>query len=442
MDLRFPKGFVWGAATASYQIEGSPLAHGAGPSIWHRFSHTPGNVHNGNTGDVACDHYRRWKEDVILMGDLGLRAYRFSIAWPRVFPDGTGSVSEPGLAFYDRLVDALMDAGIEPFATLYHWDLPSALQDRGGWANRDIAGWFADYADAVFRRLGDRVKHWITLNEPMSTTNGAYVVGDKAPGLRDLWGAWRSAHHQLLAHGRAVKAFRDSGNGGEIGITNVTADVRPSSHSVQDRDAAARMHAYINLTFMEPVYKGRYPELLEDYFAEAWPPIGDDDMKVISEPTDFLGLNYYFPMYVTHSPGGFLDAERVHGDGLARTEMDWDVDPRGFANVLAWIRDAYGNPAIYITENGAAFSDEVTPDGEVSDKARVEYLQGHLAALQGSIALGSDVRGYFAWSLMDNFEWAHGYSKRFGLVRVDYETQARTIKQSGRWYQDLIKEAL
>ncbi|HEY8426711.1 MAG TPA: GH1 family beta-glucosidase [Limnochordales bacterium] len=437
---RFPEGFLWGCATASYQIEGSPLADGASPSIWHRFSHTPGNVHGGDTGDVACDHYRRWRDDVALMRELGLKAYRFSIAWPRVLPDGTGRVNEAGVAFYDRLVDALLEAGIVPFVTLYHWDLPGALQDRGGWANRDVVGWFAEYAGVMFERLGDRVRHWITLNEPWCVAHLGYVAGVHAPGMRDLWAGLRAAHHLLLAHGEAVAAFRASkAAGGKIGITLNLGPQHAATESEADRAAADRSDAYHNRLFLDPLFKGRYPDVLVRHFGGAWPEVTDEDLAIIRRPIDFLGVNYYSRGVVADAPGEGLLGIRGVDTGGPRTAMGWEIYPEGLYELLVRLHREYGGLPLYITENGAAFDDRLDASGEVDDGERLDYLRRHFLQARRAIDDGVRLEGYFVWSLMDNFEWALGYSKRFGIVYVDYPTQRRIVKRSGRWYRQVIE---
>ncbi|WP_405001365.1 GH1 family beta-glucosidase [Geochorda subterranea] len=436
---QFPQGFLWGCATASYQIEGSPLSDGAGPSIWHRFSHTPGNVLGGDTGDVACDHYRRWRDDVVLMRELGIRAYRFSIAWPRVLPEGRGAVNENGLAFYGRLVDALLEADIIPFVTLYHWDLPGSLQDLGGWANRDVAGWFADYADVLFGRLGDRVHHWITLNEPWCVAHLGYILGQHAPGMRDLWAGLRAVHNLLLAHGRAVLAFRQRNMPeGRIGITLNFRPPHPGSQSEQDRAAARRAHAYHNRLFLDPIFTGRYPDPIVQWFKDSWPETLQSDQDVIRAPIDFLGVNYYTRNVVVHAPGTGLLHTRVIRQPGPHTAMGWEIYPEGLFELLLWIHQAYGSPVLYITENGAAFEDRPDPSGTVRDTDRLDYLRQHFVQAHRAIQEGVRLQGYFVWSLMDNFEWAHGYSKRFGIVYVDFGSQKRTIKQSGHWYCGVI----
>ena len=430
----FPEGFLWGASTSAYQVEGSPLADGAGPSIWHRFAHTPGLIRGGDTGDVACDHYRRFRDDVALLRELGLNAYRFSVSWSRVLPEGAGAVNPKGLDFYSRLTDALLAAGIRPFATLYHWDLAAALDDRGGWQNRDAAGWFADYACVLFRALGDRVRDWATVNEPWVVVDGGYVHGGLAPGHRDLFEAPRVAHHLLLAHARAVEAFRAEGSGGRIGLVVNLEPKHAASESGADRAAARRADAYLNRYFLDPVFFGAYPEELPEMFGPAWPEIPLADLDAIRRPLDFLGINYYSRSVVRDDPrGGVARVSRLKRPGL-HTEMDWEVHPEGLFEILTWVRGRYGEIPLYVTENGAAFADPPPAGGEIADPLRVAYLREHLRAARRAVESGVDLRGYFVWSLLDNFEWSYGFSKRFGIVGVDFATQRRTVKTSGRFY--------
>ncbi|GIV18176.1 MAG: beta-glucosidase [Armatimonadota bacterium] len=436
--FRFPEGFLWGAATASYQIEGSPLADGAGASIWHRFSHTPGTTHNGDTGDVACDHYRRWREDVALMREMGLKAYRFSISWARVLPEGKGMVNPAGLDFYDRLVDALVEAGIQPMITLYHWDLPGALQDLGGWANREIVNWFSDYAQIVAQRLGDRVRLWATLNEPWVFTFLGYVTGHHAPGMRDLWAGLRAVHHSLLAHGEAVARLRGILPAeAQVGIVLNLAPQHPATSSEEDRAAAERVHTMNNALFVEPLLKGRYPALAEQMVGFAWPPVHSGDMERIAQPIDFIGVNYYSRGIVKRAEQGYLRAEGVENKQAQYTDMGWEIYPDGLHEILQWLHSESPRLSLYVTENGAAFRDEVQ-DGRVADVQRVEYLRQHFLSAHKAMQNGVPLKGYFVWSLMDNFEWAYGYSKRFGIVYVDYATQQRIWKDSARWYQQVI----
>ena len=439
----FPDDFLWGAATSAYQIEGSPVADGAGRSIWHRFSHTPGNTYLDQTGDVACDHYRRYRDDVALMSDLGLNSYRFSIAWGRIFPDGTGAVNKKGLDFYSRLVDELLKKGIKPNATLYHWDLPEALDDRGGWLNRDIADWFCDYAVTMFDKLGDRVEMWSTLNEPWVVTDGGYLSGVLAPGHSNLFEAPIATHNLLRAHGSVVERFRSTkaAKKGKIGIVVNLEPKYPASDSAEDLDAVRRADAYMNRQYLDPVFLGKYPAELREIFGEAWPQWPDEDMRLIKQPIDFLGINYYTRKVERYHPGYLLlRTKHVPQPQHIETATNWEVFPEALTRVLLWINERYGKLPLYITENGAAFYDPPhTIDGRVEDPLRVEYYRQHLRAAHEAMEKGVNLRGYYAWSLLDNYEWAHGYSKRFGLVHVDYETQQRTIKSSGRYYAEVIR---
>ena len=439
-SIRFPEDFLWGAATSAYQIEGSPLADGAGPSIWERFTHSPGLTANGDTGDVACDHYRRYESDVALMSELGLNAYRFSIAWSRILPEGKGRVNRQGLAFYERLVDALLERGITPTATLYHWDLPAALDDRGGWLNPDIAAWFAEYARHVFRALGDRVQMWSTLNEPWVITDGGYLHGVLAPGHRNLYEAPLATHNLMLAHGAAVEAYRSEGKG-RIGIVVNLAPKDAASERPEDGAAARRDAAYMNRQYLDPVLLGAYPDDLREIFGKAWPTFPDSDLARIRQPIDFVGVNYYTRNVVKHDPRVRpLRVGYVPQLQHSVTETGWEVYPRGLTDILTWVTERYGRIPLYITENGAAFYDPPTPvEGRIEDYLRVDYYRSHLRAAHEAMRRGVDLRGYFAWSLLDNFEWSLGYAKRFGIVHVDYGTQKRTIKASGRFYAEVIR---
>ena len=439
-SIRFPDGFLWGAATSAYQIEGSPLADGAGPSIWQRFAHSPGLTANGETGDVACDHYRRYEGDVALMGELGLNAYRFSIAWSRILPEGRGRINGKGLAFYERLVDALLARGITPTATLYHWDLPAALDDRGGWLNPDIAGWFAEYAQQAVRALGDRVEMWSTLNEPWVVTDGGYLHGVLAPGHRNLFEAPLATHNLMRAHGAAVEAYRAESTG-RIGIVVNLAPKHPASRSVEDIAAAQRDAGYMNRQYLDPVLLGAYPDDMREIFGVAWPSFPDGDLARIRQPIDFVGINYYTRNVVKDDPGALpVRASYVRQPQHAVTEIGWEVYPPGLTEILVWVTERYGKIPLYITENGAAFYDPPTPvDGRIDDYLRVDYFRTHLRAAHDAIRRGVDLRGYFAWSLLDNFEWSVGYAKRFGIVHVDYATQERTVKASGRFYSEVIR---
>jgi beta-glucosidase len=436
---RFPDGFLWGAATSAYQIEGSPLADGAGPSIWHRFCHSPGLTRNGETGDIACDHYHRWADDVRLMRELGLNAYRFSIAWARILPEGTGRVNPAGLAFYDRLVDALLQTGITPSVTLYHWDIPAALDDRGGWLNRDVANWFADYARAMFRALGDRVTMWTTLNEPWVVTDGGYLHGALAPGHRNRFEAPIATHNLMRAHGEAVRAYRAEARDRIGMVVNLEPKV-PASDSAIDAAATQRADAYMNRQYLDPLFRGEYPSELCEIFGDAWPSFPDADLDAIREPIDFLGINYYTRGVTRYDPHALpLRASNAPQIGKTYTETGWEVHAPALTDVLTWVTQRYGTMPLYVTENGSAFYDPPRAEnGRIHDPLRVSYLRAHLSAVLDAIDQGSDVRGYFAWSLLDNFEWSLGYSKRFGIVHVDYETQARTPKDSARLYSRII----
>jgi len=436
----FPEGFLWGAATSAYQVEGSPLADGAGPSIWHRFARIPGKVRDGDTGDVACDHYNRYAEDVALMKGLGLGAYRFSIAWPRVMPEGRGRVNEKGLDFYRRLVEALREAGIRPMATLYHWDLPAALDDRGGWTNPDVASWFADYATACYRALDGAVDLWSTLNEPWVVADGGYLHGVLAPGIASPWAAPRAAKNLLLAHAAGVAAYRAEGKG-SIGLVVNLEPKYPASERPEDLAAVARADAYMNRQYLDPALLGKVPEGLAGIFGEAWEGPTDAELAAMKAPIDFLGVNYYTRGVVYDDPRSFPVMEgHAFQRNATHTETGWEVWPDGLYDVLTWVRRRYGNLPLYVTENGAAFYDPPVAHGPVvDDPLRVAYLDAHLGAVRRAIADGVDVRGYFAWSLFDNLEWAHGFRKRFGIVHVDFATQKRTPKASARFYSEVIR---
>ncbi len=435
----FPSGFQWGAATSAYQIEGSPLADGAGESNWHRFSHSPGKIDFGHHGDVACDHYRRAGEDVGLMRELGLQAYRFSISWSRVIPEGTGRVNQPGLDFYARLVDSLLEHGIAPSVTLHHWDLPAKLEDLGGWTHRDSAGWFADYAHLMFRTLGDRVPQWTTINEPWVIVDQGYVAGNHAPGRRDLAAAAAASLNLLHAHALAVDVYRSKWRR-QIGLVVNLAPIHAASESTADQQAADRFDAYLNRQFLDPVLLGQVPSQLSEVYGPAWPEMNGHDLAAICRPLDFLGINYYLRWVVRDDPAaGPLRASIVEPRGAAATATGWEVYPRGLVEVLTWVRNRYGALPLYVTENGAAFDDQVGANGAVDDPQRIEYLRRHLMAARQAIDGGINLKGYFVWSLLDNFEWAYGYAKRFGIVHVDYETQRRTPKSSARFYSQVIR---
>ena len=436
---RFPDDFLWGCATSAYQIEGSTLADGAGPNIWQRFCHTPGRVANNDTGDVACDHYRRFDTDVELMKQIGLNAYRFSIAWARVLPAGTGRVNADGLAFYDRLVDLLLSKGIQPMVTLFHWDMPAALDDRGGWLNPDSPRWFADYADVVFRKLDDRVKLWTTLNEPWVVADGGYLYGALAPGHRNLFEAPIASHHLMMAHAMGVQAYRATGKH-KIGLVVNIEPKYPASQSDADLAATRRAEAYMNRQYIEPAMLGRYPEELQDVFGDAWPNWPANDLALIRQPLDYVGVNYYTRSVTRFDPSAWpVRASGVPQEHATHMTTGWEVFPQGLTDTLLWVKNTYGNPALYVTENGAAFYDPPDAEGStLEDPLRVDYLRKHVKAVYDAMVQGADVRGYFAWSLLDNFEWSLGYAKRFGLIHVNYATQKRTLKASARLYSEII----
>ncbi|MZF54330.1 beta-glucosidase [Streptomyces sp. SID5594] len=436
----FPADFTWGVATAAYQIEGAVTEDGRSPSIWDTFSHTPGKVDNGDTGDTACDHYHRVPEDIGLIKQVGADAYRFSIAWPRVVPGGDGPVNKAGLDFYDRLVDGLLEAGVTPFATLYHWDLPQVLQDRGGWTVRETSEHFAAYASHVVERIGDRVKDWATLNEPLCSAWIGHLEGRMAPGLTDLTAAVRASYHLHLGHGLAVQAIRAASSDARVGIVNNLSPIVPASTSEADLAAARRADGHINRWWLDPVLGRGYPQdMVETYGVEL--PVRPGDLETIAAPPDWLGLNYYFRQIVTADPSGPAPGfTQVPVADARHTYMDWEVYADGLEQLLLRLTEEYGVQRIYVTENGSAYQDTVAADGSVHDPERVAYLEEHLAACARAVAKGAPLAGYFAWSLLDNFEWAYGYDKRFGLVHVDYATQRRTVKSSGRRYAELIRE--
>ena len=459
--LTFPTGFVWGAATAAYQIEGAARADGRGRSIWDTFSHTPGRTLGGDTGDVAVDHYHRYATDVALMARLGLTAYRFSIAWPRVQPAGSGAINRRGLDFYQRLVDELLAAGIEPWPTLYHWDLPQQAEDLGGWPNRDTAYRFADYAAAVHAALGDRVRRWTTVNEPWCAAFAGYASGEHAPGRQEPVAALRAAHHLLLAHGLAAAEIRDERPDSLVGIAVNLYPVTPVSHSEADLDAARRVDGLQNRLFLDPLLRGRYPDdVLTDVRGHTdFGFVRDGDLAVIGAQVDHLGVNYYMRYTVSGQPGSrqlaksspsvaaspWVGSEHVRfvETGRPVTSMGWEIEAPGLVETLYRLRDEYPPVPLYVTENGAAFDDTVdgSLDGpaRVHDPERIAYLDAHLRACHQAIEDGVQLRGYFAWSLLDNFEWAWGYSKRFGLVYVDYASQRRILKDSASWYAGVIR---
>jgi beta-glucosidase len=440
-SVAFPDDWVWGAATAAYQIEGAVREGERGVSIWDTFSHTPGQIANADTGDVACDHYHRYPEDIALMRELGLGGYRFSIAWPRIFPTGSGRPNAEGLDFYRRLIDELHAAGIVPYVTLYHWDLPQALQDRGGWRNRDTALRFGEYAHTVVSALGAGVQHWLTINEPWVAGFLGHWLGVHAPGARDLPLALLASHTLLLAHGEGMSALRaEMQPGDEAGIALNLAPCQPAGDSNADLEAAEREDGFLNRWFLDALFRGRYPEDMVRLYGDAMPEIAPGDMELISQPTDVLGINYYTRSLVAYDPQTLpLQTQRVVPPGARVTAMGWEVYPEGLYQVLTRVHADYAPRRMLVTENGAAY-DDVVVDGAIDDADRETYLREHLLQAYRAVEEGVPLGGYFVWSLLDNFEWARGYGKRFGVIYVDYATQERIVKRSGRWYAEVTRE--
>lgn len=437
--VEFPQGFTWGAATASYQIEGAYQEDGRGLSIWDTFSRIPGKVVNGDNGDIACDSYHRYPEDIALMKELGIKSYRFSIAWPRIFAQGTGEVNAKGLEFYMSFIDTLLENGIEPVCTLYHWDLPQALQDKGGWSNRGTIDAFVDYCETLFNAFHGKVKQWYTINEPWCVSFLSNYYGEHAPGNKDLQTAVDVAHHLLLAHGRAVRKFRELKVEGQIGYAPNVTWMEPYSTKQEDIAASHRQIGWFVEWFMDPVFKGEYPQFLVEWFRAAGAEVHIEagDMEIISEPIDMLGINYYNGSVARYDKNAGLMQCSTVDVGYDHTDIGWPIYPQGFYTVLSYIQSLYGNIPIYITENGACYNDEPV-DGRVADQKRINYIHQHLIQLERCIASGIPVKGYYSWSLMDNYEWAYGYSMRFGLIHVDYKTLKRTKKDSYYWYQNTI----
>jgi beta-glucosidase len=445
--VTFPKGFVWGSATSSYQIEGAANEDGRGESIWDRFAMTRSNIKDGSNADVACDHYHRWREDIALLSQLGHAAYRFSIAWPRIFPTGRAPVNQRGLDFYSRLVDGLLSKGIAPYATLFHWDLPQRLQDEGGWPSRATAEAFVEYADVVTRRLGDRVKHWITHNEPWCSGFVAHQKGEHAPGTRDWAAAVAASHHLLLSHGLAVPVVRQNSPDAEVGITLNMSPSIPASKSAADHDAARRHDGYMNRWFLDPILRGAYPaDIVADYAEEGRLPrdwsslVRPGDMRHIAAPTDFLGVNYYNRHVARSAEENNAPRTVFVAPESEWTDIRWEVYAQGMFEVLTRAHLEYRPDKIYVTENGASYLDRPDAHKRVADARRVAFLSAHLLAARRAIDAGVPLAGYFAWSLMDNYEWDHGYTQRFGLCWVDYETQERIPKDSAIWYKKVIEE--
>ena len=446
-NLTFPEQFLWGVATSSYQIEGAWNEAGKGESIWDRFAHTPGKIEDGSNGDVACDHYHRWPQDIALMKSLNIQSYRFSIAWPRILPEGRGRVNQSGLDFYSRLVDGLLEAEILPFATLYHWDLPQTLQDEGGWPVRSTAEAFVEYADVVSRHLGDRVKHWITHNEPWCISFLSHQIGEHAPGWQDWNAAIRASHHVLLSHGWAVPLIRRNSPEAEVGITLNFTPAEPASPSPADLSLYRRFDGYFHRWFTDPLYGRHYPaDMVADYIAQGYLPsdgltfVEEGDLQAIAVLTDFLGVNFYTRAIMRdEQAAGNLPQTVFPAPESEWTDMGWEVYPEALYHLLNRLHFEYRPPKIYITENGASYSDGPDENGRIKDQRRLDYFRSHLAASHRAIQNGVPLAGYYAWSLMDNFEWAKGYTQRFGLVWVDFQTQERIPKDSALWYKEVIE---
>jgi beta-glucosidase len=447
LRTQFPKQFVWGTATASYQIEGASALDGRTPSIWDTFSKTPSKVKNGDTGDVACDHYHLYSQDFDLMQNLGFNAYRFSTSWSRIMPNGRGQINPVGMAFYDRIVDELLARGIEPYVTLYHWDLPQILEDAGGWLNRDTADAFVEYTNAVTNALGDRLKNWTTLNEPWCSAYLGYGLGIHAPGKTDFAASLQATHHLLLAHGQAMPIIRQNVPEASAGIVLNPAPVYPATDSSEDAIAAHRADGFQNRWYFDPVFGQGYPEdLLELYGAYA-PKITEGDLEIMAAPLDFIGVNYYSRTVVKAAtiqdqarPDALLGYSHVQLPDVPRTFFDWEVYPQGLTDFLVRLQNQYNPKSILITENGASYFDTVNATGEINDTERTDYFKQHLQASLEAIAQGAKLNGYFAWSFLDNFEWAEGYEKRFGMTHVDFTTQKRTVKQSGNWFKTFLNQ--
>jgi beta-glucosidase len=439
--LRFPKEFLWGASTSAYQIEGAYKDDDKGESIWDRFVHSDAHVLNGDTGDIACDHYHQMPQDVALIKKLGIPCYSFTISWTRILPEGRGQVNIKGLDFYDRLVDSLLDAGIRPKATLYHWDFPQLLQDLGGWPIRDSVDWFTDYAQIVFEKLADRIKFWATHNEPWVAAFLGYASGIHAPGVCDYSQAYQTAHHMLLAHGKAVQVYRQGGYDGQIGLILNLNGLMPATDSDEDRDATQRVHDETHALFLDPVFYGEYPQALFNFIGPHKPNIKAGDLELIHQPIDYLGLNYYNTDLVAFDIHSGLNKARLtpySAPGWGRTEMNWGIHPAGIKSEALYVKERYGNPDLYVTENGCAMPDEPDENGFVADWDRIRYIKTHIQALHEAIQEGVNLKGYFVWSIFDNFEWERGFGPCFGLVRVNYKTLARIPKQSAYWYHDVI----
>lgn len=440
-EFVFPEGFLWGTTTSAYQIEGGFRSDGKGESVWDRFTHTPGNIKNNDTGDIACDHYHLYKEDVKLLKELGVKSYMFSINWPRVFPEGKGKPNEKGMDFYRDLVKLLVQNGIRPVVTLFHWEMPQKLQDAGGWANRETALQFERYAQYVFRELGNSVPIWITFSEPWVSSFVSYWFGGHPPGIRDYSTAMLAAHNIMLAHGMTVHAFREMQMQGEIGISLNLNPVYPATEDEKDLAAAGRHSDFLNGWFLDPIFKGKYPEELMNWLSNKvmLPEIKEGDMDIISTPIDFLGLNSYSSSSVLHNSMDWPLQTGFANTGKARTDSDWEIYQEGLYDLLMYLHNEYNGVKIIITENGAAFKDVIESDGKINDDDRLRYLNDHILQAHKAVNEGVNLAGYFVWSFLDNFEWNSGYSKRFGLIYVDYSTLKRTIKKSGWWYRKVIE---
>jgi beta-glucosidase len=440
----FPADFRWGCSTSSYQIEGGVHEDGRGESIWDRFCATPGQIRDGSSGAVACDHYHRWPQDLDLAQSLGSNAYRFSVAWPRIFAEGRGRTpNQKGLDFYSRLVDGMLERGLEPWLTLYHWDLPQALQDQGGWAERSTIEAFLDYTDVVSRHLGDRVRHWITHNEPWCTAFNGNFEGVHAPGLTSFKTALQVCHNVLVSHGQAIPVIRRNVPQGKVGAALSLHPLKPASDSAADVAATRRHDGLRNRWFLDPLHGRGYPTDIWDLLGDKAPVVHEGDLQVIATPTDFLGVNYYFPEVVAAAPAqGVMATRVVESPNVERTAFGWEVSPAGMVTLLSRVARDYQPAVIYLTENGSSYDDTVSPNGEIEDEERRRYLERHLLALREIVAKGIPIKGYFAWSLLDNFEWAEGYIRRFGLTHVDFDTQQRRLKLSGKWYRSFLKGEL
>jgi len=436
----FPKGFIWGTATAAYQIEGGVHEDGRGSSIWDTFAHTPGKIDDNTTGDVTCDHFHRYPEDIGLMKDLGIRNYRMSLSWSRILPEGTGRVNQKGLDFYNRLTDSLLEAGITPFVTLFHWDLPQKIQDKGGWASRETAYSYRDYAEAATKALGDRVKNWMTHNEPWVHSFVGHLYGAHAPGLKDLKTALQGAHHMLLGHGLALPVIKSNAPGARAGIVNNLEWIESASNDTRDREAAARHDGAFNRWFLDPLYYGSYPRDMMEWYGQDAPGILTGDMKIISAPMDFLGVNFYTRRIIAHdSQGNFLNCRQVRYPFMKKSDYEeWENNAEGLYRLLIRLKKDYKDPEMMVTENGTPLQDKLEK-GEVHDPERVDYLFRHMGAAWQAIEDGVRLKGFFVWSLLDNFEWCLGFTKRFGLIYTDYESGTRTVKDSGRWYEKVCR---